>query len=460
MRILALVDGEHYPPVVRAALGSLPGTVVAAVLLGGGEKLPSPGGAGDDRAAPPDLGVPVITGADPEDALGRALECTPADLVYDLSDEPVLDTPRRMRLASLVLARGIPYAGPDFRFDPPPRPRLATKPSVAVIGTGKRTGKTAIAAHLARLLRDRGTPPVLVTMGRGGPPEPELVDPAAFDLTPQGLLALSRAGRHAASDHLEDALVAGVTTIGTRRCGGGLAGAPGDDTFAAGIALANDRREELLLLEGSGSAIPPVAADATICVIPAHVDRELLTGYLGSYRVLLSDLVVVTMAETSLADSGSVSSLERDVRRLARGGSADPASPPAFTPAIAVTVFRPFPLEPISGRRVFYATTAPASAVKILADNLEHEHGAEVIGTSTHLADRPRLAADLEAAGEADVLVVELKAAAVDLAARVALERGMEVVFCDNRVVSVGGDGPFEELALNTVHRAVERFSS
>jgi hypothetical protein len=48
----------------------------------------------------------------------------------------------------------------------------------------------------------------------------------------------------------------------------------------------------------------------------------------------------------------------------------------------------------------------------------------------------------------------------VDLATRVALERGMEVVFCDNRVVSVGGDGPFEELALNTVHRAVERFSS
>jgi cyclic 2,3-diphosphoglycerate synthetase len=95
-----------------------------------------------------------------------------------------------------------------------------------------------------------------------------------------------------------------------------------------------------------------------------------------------------------------------------------------------------------------------------LADHLEHEHGAEVIGTSSHLADRPRLAADLEAAGKADVLVVELKAAAVDLAARVALERGMEVVFCDNRVVSVGGDGPFEELALNTVHRAVERFSS
>ncbi|MDQ1373128.1 MAG: cyclic 2,3-diphosphoglycerate synthase [Actinomycetota bacterium] len=448
MRILALVDGEHYPAVVRTALGTLPGDVVAAVLLGGREKLP--------LRQQPDYGdVPVLTGDDAEDALANGLNAGPVDLVYDLADEPVLDARGRMRLAALTLARGIPYAGPDFRFEPPPRPRLATKPSVAVVGTGKRTGKTAVAAHIARFLRERGTPPVLVTMGRGGPPEPELVDPATFDLSPAGLLALSRSDRHAASDHFEDALMAGVVTIGTRRCGGGLAGAPGDDTFAAGVAMANARPESLLVFEGSGSAVPPAAADATICVIPADVDRELLGGYLGSYRVLLSDLVVVTMAETSLAKSGSVSSLERDVRRLARGGAAARAT----APAIAVIVFRPFPLEPISGRRVFYATTAPASAVKALADHLEHDHGAEVIGTSHHLANRPALAADLEGAEKAEVLVVELKAAAVDLATRLALQRGMEVVFCDNRVVPVGGDGPFEELASGTVDRAIERFT-
>lgn len=452
MRILALVDGEHYPAVVRTALSSLPGTVVATVLLGGREKLPLSG-------APDYGGMPVVTGDDPEDALVRALDQHDVDVVQDLADEPVVDARMRMRLAAISLARAVPYAGPDFRFEPPPRPRLATKPSVAVVGTGKRTGKTAVAAHLARVLREQGRPPVLVTMGRGGPPEPEVVDPTTFDLTPAGLLALARGGRHAASDHLEDAMVAGVTTVGTRRCGGGLAGAPGDDTFAAGVAIANQRPEPVLLFEGSGSALPPVAADATICVIPATVDRELLHGYLGSYRVLLSDVVVVTMAETSLADSGSVSSLERDVRRLARGGSADPASRPAVAPAIAVTVLRPFPLEPISGRRVFYATTAPAPAVATLADHLEHEHGADVVGTSHHLANRPALAADLEAAEQADVLVVELKAAAVDLATRVALERGMEVVFCDNRVVPVGGDGPFEQLALSAVERAIQRFS-
>ncbi|MBV9256068.1 MAG: 2,3-diphosphoglycerate synthetase, partial [Actinobacteria bacterium] len=328
---------------------------------------------------------------------------------------------------------------------------LAAKPSVSVIGTGKRTGKTAVAAHLARVLRERGTPPVIVTMGRGGPPEPELIDPATFDLSAAGLFELARHGRHAASDHFEDALVAGVTTVGTRRCGGGLAGAPGDDTFAAGVQVANLRDEPLLMFEGSGQAIPPVHADATVCVIPAYAETELVTGYLGAYRLLLADLVVVTMAETSLADSGAVASLERAVRGLVSGGTNQQL--PRFTHA----VLRPYPLAPISGRRVFYVTTAPAPALGPLVRHLEHEHGGKVVGSSSHLANRPLLAADLAAAEDADVLVVELKAAAIDLVAGLALERGMEVVFCDNRVVTVGGDGPFEELATEVTDLAVRR---
>ena len=184
-------------------------------------------------------------------------------------------------------------------------------------------------------------------------------------------------------------------------------------------------------------------------MVPADAEIELVTGYLGAYRLLLSDLVVVTMAETSLADSGAVASLERAVRGLVSGGPNHQQQLPRFVH----TVFRPTPLAPISGRRVFYVTTAPAPALGLLVRHLEHEHGGKVVGCSNHLAHRPQLAADLEAVGDADVLVVELKAAAIDLAAGVALERGMEVVFCDNRVVSVGGDGTFEELSLGS-HRS------
>ena len=413
---------------VRAAVDQLDvGEVVGAVLLGGGEKL----------AGRPEVGVPVV------DDLETGLRRFTPDLVFDLSDEPVVDARTRLRLASKVLVAGIPYQGADFRLDPPPRPRVATKPSIAVIGTGKRTGKTAVSASLARVLAARGRPPVVVAMGRGGPPEPELVDPAAFDLSVDGLLALAAAGRHAASDHLEDALVARVATVGTRRCGGGLAGAPVDSTFAAGVRLAAGRPEGLLLLEGSGAAIPPVHADATICVVPATIDPELVTGYLGAYRLLLADLVVITMAEESSGKGG----LDERIRTVA---------PEVRT---VHTMLRPAPVEPVAGRRVYYVTTAPRAANDVLTAALEEDHGAKVVGVSHNLARRAELATDLLEAADAEVLLVELKAAAVDVVARVARERGQDVVFCDNRVVTTGGDGPFEDLVLETATLADERFA-
>ena len=421
---------------VRAAIERLstlvPGAEVAgAVLLGGGEKL----------EGPLEVGVPVVDGATALEALATGLARFAPDLVFDLSDEPVVDARSRMRLACQALLAGIPYQGADFRLDPPPRPRVATKPSIAVVGTGKRTGKTAVSAHLARVLTADGRPPVIVAMGRGGPPEPELIDPATFDLSPGGLVALAASGRHAASDHLEDALMARVATVGTRRCGGGLAGAPVDSTFAAGVELANGRSESLLVLEGSGAALPPVHADATVCVVPATADPELVTGYLGAYRLALADLVVVTMAERD--DAGGLEGLGE----LAAGAP------------VVRTVLRPSPLQAITGRRVFYVTTAPAAAGPVLVRHLEAEWGADVVGTSHNLARRPQLAADLERMDGADVMLVELKAAGVDLAARLALVRDMDVVFCDNRVVTTGGDGTFEHLVLETATRARERFA-
>ena len=41
------------------------------------------------------------------------------EVVIDLSDEPVLSPPDRLALASRALALGVPYEGPDFRFEPP-----------------------------------------------------------------------------------------------------------------------------------------------------------------------------------------------------------------------------------------------------------------------------------------------------------------------------------------------------
>src|SRR2546423_12713405 len=111
-----------------------------------------------------------------------------AEVVVDLSDEPVLGPRERLLLASRALAAGLRYEGADFRFEPPQYAAFPL-PSLAVIGTGKRVGKTAVTGHVARLLaRDRDV--IVVAMGRGGPAEPQL---AAVQPSPGALVDRSRA---------------------------------------------------------------------------------------------------------------------------------------------------------------------------------------------------------------------------------------------------------------------------
>jgi cyclic 2,3-diphosphoglycerate synthase len=370
VRAIALIDGEHYAPVVRDALAALPYEVVGALLVGGTEKLRD----GDD-----DYGVPLVD----------ALDSVAADLVVDVSDEPVLGPRERFRWISRALALGLSYVGADFRFDPP-RFHAFDLPSIAVIGTGKRVGKTAITGQLARLLaRDHDV--VVVAMGRGGPAEPELIEtpPTLADL-----LALSRSGRHAASDHLELAALTGVATIGCRRAGGGLAGQVLDSNVAAGAALARSLEPDIVVFDGSGAAIPPIATSARILVTGPEHD---LDAYLNPYRVAISDLVV---------------------------GIGD-------VPGADVCVeLRLRPASPLEGRRVAVFTTGPAP--------VEHLD-AEVVHVSRNLADRNALRAEI-AAVDADVYLVELKAAAIDVVAEAAAERGAELVLAENEVVGSGLD--------------------
>jgi cyclic 2,3-diphosphoglycerate synthetase len=407
MRALAVIDGEHYAPVVRDALAELPYEFAAAYLAGGTEKLRGDG----------DYGVPLV------DDLDSALAAYEPSVVVDLSDEPVLGPRERFRLASRVLARGLPYVGPDFSLEPPPAEPFPL-PSIAVIGTGKRMGKTAVTGYAARLLaEDRDV--VVVSMGRGGPPEPELAEgrPAIDDL-----LELSRAGRHAASDYLETAALAGVVTVGCRRCGGGMAGAPAASNVAAGAELAAQRRPELVIFDGSGAAIPPVAARKRLLVAGAHQPPEVVAGYLNAYRILVSDLVVLTMAEEG--------SRHEELKEAI--GEVKPD-----IPAIAC-VLRPRPTAPIAGRRVAFFTTAPEEAHELLAEHLRAEHDADVVGVSGNLARRDALREDVDRL-EADVYLVEIKAAAIDVVGEAAEERGVELVFADNDVKPLPGEADLDE---------------
>jgi cyclic 2,3-diphosphoglycerate synthetase len=100
-------------------------------------------------------------------------------------------------------------------------------------------------------------------------------------------------------------------------------------------------------------------------------------------------------------------------------------------------VLRPRPAAPIAGRRVAYFSTAPAEAHETLARHLREEHGAEVTLVSGNLARRGALREDVTRA-DAEVFLVEIKAAAIDVVAEAAVERGAEVVFADNELVPVG----------------------
>lgn len=433
-----VVDGEHYPPVIAAALDELRARgheIAGAVLAGGKEKV------GPDGLAR--LGdLDVRTSDDPRDALDKAILDLAPEAVMDLSDEPVLDYRRRHEMAAVALFREVSYEGADFRFGPPVRERLANRPSIALTGTGKRTGKTAIAGFTARTLSSAGAKPVIVAMGRGGPPEPEVMRGDEVELEARDLLELADGGKHAASDYVEDALLGRVPTVGCRRCGGGLAGGIDISNVADGVRLANDLPGDLLLLEGSGSSIPPVRADVTGLVIPASIPMEYLTGYMGPYRVLLSDFAVVTMCENPFGSPSQISEISSYLRRAfrkPRSGDRDGAI------RVVRTVFRPTPVRSVEDARAFVATTAPEAAGGSIKAHLEDRYRCQVVGMSHSLSDRAKLEKEMEGLEErADLLLCEIKAAGIDVATRRALEKGLDVVYMDNVPVGVEGDDPAE----------------
>jgi cyclic 2,3-diphosphoglycerate synthetase len=422
MTAMALIDGEHYPPVVRSALEELPYDFVCCVNVGGGEKLRSADEGGEEL-----YGVPLAG------SIEQGIEAYSPQIVVDLSDEPVLGPRERMLAASQVLALGLPYVGADFRLDPPELEPFPL-PSLSVIGTGKRVGKTALAIQLARACAARHEI-VVVAMGRGGPPEPEVrEDPPSVE----ELLELARSGRHAASDYLEDALLGEIVSVGARRCGGGLAGAVGYSNVPEAAAIALERRPDLVVFEGSGAALPPIETDRRALVVGAYQDAELACGYLNAYRILVSDLIVIAFAEPG----ERLESLRTAIASLRPG-----------VPVIATAMW-PRPLQSVAGKRTALFTTAPEETLATLGEHLEREHGAEMTHVSGSLARREELRSELERI-DADLFLVELKAAAVDVVIEEAQARGIEIGIVDNELIPLEGEDDLEAALADLAEQAL-----
>jgi cyclic 2,3-diphosphoglycerate synthase len=436
--VIALIDGEHHPPAVREALAELDASrgVAATVFCGGEEKL-----TGDVLAAPErHYGRHVVVGEAPAAALGRLAPETGAAAVVDLADEPILPPPAKLALAAVALHLGLAYEAPGLTLPPPSyEPVAFDGAKLAVIGTGKRTGKTAVAGHLATLLRDRGTAPVIVSMGRGGPAEPQV---AAANTGVEDLERIASGGDHAASDYLEDSALAGVPAIGCRRVGGGLAGEPWASTVRAGAELAASLNPRSIVFEGSGGVIPPVEVDATVCVVGDR--RDALEG-LGPYRLLRADLALVMEGAGSPGEGAGRPPGNRagappgEARPGGNGTMLDAEGDRALADEVAAAgacrtvrcALRPEPGEelPAEARIALFSTGAG------LPD------GFEPVVASANLARREALRDDLAHAARerCDVYLTELKAAAIDTVAAHARAAGARVVFVRNRPVGLDG---------------------
>jgi cyclic 2,3-diphosphoglycerate synthetase len=215
-----------------------------------------------------------------------------------------------------------------------------------------------------------------------------------------------------------------------------------------GAELANEVDSDFIIMEGSGAAIPPIKTNKHIVLVGANQPIINIENFFGPFRINLADLVVITMCEEPMASNEKVERIENYIKEI---------NPDA---TVISTVFRPKPLEDIAGKNVLFATTAPDSIQNVLIEHLEDFYDCKVVGTTPHLSNRPLLQKDIDRyIDTVNVMLTELKAAAVDVVTRDALKAGLEVVYCDNiPIVTDGNNEKLKNAIIKVVDSAIESF--
>lgn len=429
--VACLIDGEHYLSNLQESLEVIAKTyhIAYLIFIGGTEKI---GTHEDVKKALPYTVFFAATKERPDILkIGAIVKKNPVKVVLDLSDEPIMNYMIRFEVACQVLLQGSIYRGSDFEFKPLDFKKIFTKPSLAIWGTGKRIGKTAMGGLVGRVLKDCNMKPAIVTLSRGGPRKPIIVRGDQIKVDLKYLLDIDAQGMHASSDCFEDALTAQVPTFGCRRCGGGFAGKSAVTVVEEGARMAEKASYvKSVVVEGSGASVAEIKTDKVILMMDMTQSIEILEGYMTPLRILYADTILLTMCEDFLTTQSKITRVIRQIRRI---------NPKA---RIATTVLRPFPLSPIKGKKIFLAMTAPKKAIPFIKEYLEKKYGCTIKGFTTNLSNRQLLNKELKGLKNVDAVLVELKAAAIAVVAKEARKAGLDTVLMDNHptIVNKGGD--------------------
>src|SRR4029453_971282 len=106
-----------------------------------------------------------------------------------------------------------------------------------------------------------------------------------------------------------------------------------------GVSVATGLDPDLVILDGSGAALPPIDAGQRVLVTSAAQPIDVVAGYLNTYRARIADLVLVTMAEPGAPHAELADALRATIA---------PDVP------LIRAVLRPRPIERIDGQRVAF----------------------------------------------------------------------------------------------------------
>jgi len=426
-RTMLLLEGSTYLHTNNSAITYAMeeiGNVTGAVILGSIEKIGEP----EELKK---LSIPVIydSALNSIERIQKGLAEFQPEKVYDLAGAPTVLTSTRNEFASVITASGATYEGLDFTFTgdrnvPLLRDFILHRTDITTLGflgTGKRVGKTSVINTMAKLM-DKYRP-VFITMGRGGPVTPVLISPEGYRLTHEHILELSKKSGHICSDNWQTALSTGFPVIGCFRVGEAYrTGVAAFSNVWEGTKMAEKLAPELLIYQGSGIARPPVRLNGEIVIIGADQDPETF-GKIERYSIIKGDMIVITKCDT-----GNKEKLRKFLDLL------------VSTHLIIETVFKPRPLIPehssLKGKKVIFFTTAPPCAIESQKKYLEEHYECQIVNHSNNLANKKLLSEDMKKFKDNfDTVLTEFKAAAIMVMEEM-LQRGKEVIICENELIA------------------------